>query len=436
MLTTPFLTDLDPRRAVKGSRDPLGMQAIWVHFGRQVVGNLTTVSTSVRDFTITSLGYHLIERAVEQGCRDTDLPIFIRWEQLAGYARAAINGEEGFRGTDRVHRNLEAGGPVTLSAERTHQILGSQKIYGIWGLYTGPSSRSGMLGGDPLRPQPATREHADQFWWPALAKAGFAEGRRLVEVLRPQRFRLDPAGRDRPLLAAVGALIRYPIRKGERAYYRHHLLEGGPDDSTRGLQRQLVDLIEGRQLDPDTPLSPTLVVALEKEARARHGKDSELAGHLARIRTCESVLAPVGRLFAWILGQHGRELGELATTLRQQWGKEVPTVDPSATRELASAFAAATGSSEAASRWLQIAECLAAGDYRQLIDLLLTQNQWVMSSRDGSSPWVERREGKCHVRFRDERADLPDRDELRSLWRYPYFIDSLRQVAASLGEAA
>lgn len=49
MITTPFLTDLDSRAVVKGSRDPLGIQQIWTRLGRHVVGNLTTVSDSVRD---------------------------------------------------------------------------------------------------------------------------------------------------------------------------------------------------------------------------------------------------------------------------------------------------------------------------------------------------------------------------------------------------
>ncbi len=56
-LRVPFLTDLDSRGDVKGSRDPLGLQAIWTHFGRKVVGNLTTVSSSLRGFTTTLLGY-------------------------------------------------------------------------------------------------------------------------------------------------------------------------------------------------------------------------------------------------------------------------------------------------------------------------------------------------------------------------------------------
>jgi hypothetical protein len=38
ILTVPFLTDLDPQAAIKGSRDPLGLQTIWVRLGRHVVG--------------------------------------------------------------------------------------------------------------------------------------------------------------------------------------------------------------------------------------------------------------------------------------------------------------------------------------------------------------------------------------------------------------
>ena len=38
MLTVPFLTDLDPQLAVKGSRDPLGVQTVWARLGRHRKG--------------------------------------------------------------------------------------------------------------------------------------------------------------------------------------------------------------------------------------------------------------------------------------------------------------------------------------------------------------------------------------------------------------
>ncbi len=86
MLQTPFLTDLDSRAAVKGSRDPLGIQQIWTRLGRAVVGNLTTVSSSVRDFTTLLVGYYFTERLAEKLGSGSELNVFLKWEQLAAYA--------------------------------------------------------------------------------------------------------------------------------------------------------------------------------------------------------------------------------------------------------------------------------------------------------------------------------------------------------------
>ncbi|MCA9647328.1 MAG: hypothetical protein KC492_41850, partial [Myxococcales bacterium] len=56
-----FLTEIDPRAAVTGSRDPLGLQPIWSALGRELVGNLTTVTTSVRGFTTLMLGLYFVD---------------------------------------------------------------------------------------------------------------------------------------------------------------------------------------------------------------------------------------------------------------------------------------------------------------------------------------------------------------------------------------
>lgn len=434
MLTSPFLTAVDPRGAVRGSRDPLGLQGIWTHFGRHVVGNLTTVSTSVRDFTISLLGFHLVERVIESGSDESDLPIFIRWEQLAAYARASVNGEKEFRGTTRARRNLDSSSAVMLSADRAHQLLANQKTYGIWGLYTVAARASGLVSGEPTRPTLASREHGEEVWWPALARAGFPEGKLLVDILKRTKYKLEVDGKDRRALTAVGSLIGSKLRPREREFYRSHLLYGGPKDTTRGLQRQLVQLIESRKLAAAEPLSPSLLGALAKDARTRFGRESELAGHLERIRSVESVLAPSARLFAWLLVQQGATRDELTRTLMSQWGSRVSSVHVSGVREVESIMAQATDAPEAASRWCHIAELLASGDYAKVLDELLRQNQWVMNTRNGSSPWAQfDHKGKLQVRFRDERSELPKRGELAGLWRHPYFIESLRTVAGTLG---
>ena len=112
----PFLTDIDSRAAIKGSRDPLGAQAIWTLLGRHVVGGLTTNTTSVRDFVVLLLGHWFIEKLDGAGSREEALPVFIRWEQLASYARFQA-GETGFRGTTRKRRFIEEGPWITISAQ-------------------------------------------------------------------------------------------------------------------------------------------------------------------------------------------------------------------------------------------------------------------------------------------------------------------------------
>ena len=128
MSTVPFLTDVDSRAAVKGSRDPLGIQPIWTAVGRRVIGNLTTVSNSVRDFTTTLLGYYFAERVAAELGPGTELETFLKFEQLAAYVRAEKNKDFSFRGTERVRKALSDGSRVSISAERIHQILSNQKI--------------------------------------------------------------------------------------------------------------------------------------------------------------------------------------------------------------------------------------------------------------------------------------------------------------------
>jgi len=159
-LRVPFLTDLDSRGDVKGSRDPLGVQAIWTHFGRKVVGNLTTVSSSLRGFTTTLLGYQLAELAKEhRSSSESTLSVFLKVEQLAAYSRLHVKKDGDFRGIDRVKATLADGPEIVISSNPSHQILTDQKTYGLWGLYSVPARRSGLVMSD----EPALVDTAKAF---------------------------------------------------------------------------------------------------------------------------------------------------------------------------------------------------------------------------------------------------------------------------------
>jgi len=311
MIAIPFLTDLDSRATVKGSRDPLGIQSIWTRFGRHVVGNLSTVSNSVRDFTISILGYHFAEQVAEKVGPGKDLETFLKWEQLAGYARASVNNEKGFRGTERVWRNLEEG-VVTLSAETRHQILSSQKLYGLWGLYSVPSRSSGLLDGDPARLTGSAQKLVQEVYLSKLTNAGFRDAKRIVELLTSDRQRIDARGADRKLLAAVAGLIRWQFTTREREFYREHLLYGGPQDSTEGRQRQLTELLEPKSSTGDFSWSPPALRGLAKEAESCGDDWHPLAGYLRRIAAAETLLAPASVLFIYLLGCHDTSVSDLA----------------------------------------------------------------------------------------------------------------------------
>jgi len=431
VLTTPFLTDLDSRAAVKGSRDPLGIQQIWTRLGRHVVGNLTTVSNSVRDFTTLLLGYYFAASLADELGPGVELAVFLKWEQLAAYARATANRDFAFRGTERVKKNLSEGSRVTLSADRAHQILSNQKMYGLWGLYTMPARASGLVDGDPPRLTPPALELVERVCLPLLQQGAGKEARRVREALRRPSCRIDVEGAERSMIEAVGRVLKRRLLAREREFYRNHLLFGGPQDPTEGRQQQLAELL-GSTLDQgDFAWSSAMVGDLAKSARRRGEGWHPLAHRLERIRTSETVLAPVSALFSYLLGLDGMSLDAVTERFRRAWPQGLRTVDPAAFAELRGEVAA--GDAATGDRWVGIANAVAAGNYPSLVELLVEQNKSVMALR-GGAPWLEMREGKLHVRFRDERGVLPRQDEMHAYWRFPYFLDSLRTIAAAVKE--
>lgn len=437
MLITPFLTQLDSRAAIKGSRDPLGVQAIWSRLGRRVVGNLTTVSNSVRDFTVLLLGYYFAERVADEGGTEGDLATFLKWEQLAAYARAHVNEERGFRGTERVVARL-AEDRVRLGIDSGAQILGNQKIYGLWGLYSMPAKASGLLEGDPARLTPPGREIVERVHLPILAESGFRDGRAVMDRLHGPECTLDLRARskDAAVLAAVAKIVG-TLRGPECALYREHLLHGGPGDRSRGtggVQRAFAEVLTGTLDESDWELSPESVATLAGRARELGAIGEELARRLEHIRTCELLIAPAVAFFDFALECDGQAPGDIALKVHQHWGT-VPstTLDLAATETLEQDLRTWPDDSEAGKRWIRLAHAFHGARYEDALQIVLEQNAAIMKARSAAAPWAVIREGKLHVRFRDEQpSHLPNAAELPRYWRHAYFIQSLRGVAAAL----
>jgi hypothetical protein len=432
----PFLTDIDSRAAIKGSRDPLGVQPIWTKLGRHVVGNLTTVSTSVRDFTTLLLGYYFAERVAESGGGDSDLAVFLKWEQLAAYARWEIIGDRSFRGTERTGKKLQESRKVSLGVDSASQILSNQKIYGLWGLYTVPARSSGLVGGNPTRLTDDGRRLVESVYISVLTKEGFRNADYIAKRLAETRIGLDlNRQRDGELLRAVAKVLQRRLLRAERDVFRDHLLLGGLQDRTGGAQVVLASAFETTLDDREWRLSPARVSHLAKVSRGLGDRGAYVADKLKRIRTCELLMAPSVVLYGFLLGSDGQTLAEVASSVRKQWGRAVSTVDLAATADLEAELKDAVGDADAGARWMHVARAIAGGEYEEALRLLLDQNRFVMKMRNGAAPWIELRDGKLQVRFRDDNApSLPERDALLDFWIHPYFLNSLRTIAFALRE--
>lgn len=433
MLTIPFLTDLDPQAAVKGSRDPLGVQPIWSRMGRHVVGNLTTVTTSVRGFTTLILGYYFAERVANEEGGDGDLGVFLRWEQLAAYARGDRNGDWDFLGVRRVKRTFNENERIRLGIDPTAQILSNQKTYGLWGLYTVPSRASGLIHGEPTRLTPAARDLVERVYLPIFGECGFRNADAIVARLAKAKTDIDLRGADRRLVDAVAKVLAKRLFSSERAFYEEHLLLGGPEDATSGRQAILARAFEHTLEDSGWELTPVTVRQLAKQSRGQGVLGAVVEERLERIRTAELLLAPAVRLYSFLLGSDGQAIADVAKATRRHWGSGVRTIDTDRTRFLEADLSDASGDSETSARWLRIAEALKTGEYDAALTLLMEQNSFVMNVRGGSAAWADIVDGRLRVKLKDEAVGgLPAGKDLPRFWIHPYFLGSMRAIALAV----
>jgi hypothetical protein len=401
--------------------------AIWTRLGRRVVGNLSTVTSSVRDFKTLVLGFGLLRelrRAAGPDDEINDLAAFLRWEQLAAYTRYQ-GGDQGFRGLRRVKARLSESGIVPLSVDADCQILGNQKVYGLWGLFTVPARASGLLEKEVNELTPAGEEFVERIWKPALSPIW---GKLVSWVGRDDRkFNLERQAAEIKRLRAVWR----QHTAAERPFWVHHLVDGGPSDRTQGRQSTLAALLKDTLVDEGFAFTQSSVKALAKRA-AKH--DECLAEDLLDIAACESVLAPSAAIFGYLQTLDRQPVGKPIDALRRQWPATLGTVDRPRFERLAPDLTHASGSGRIAGLWVEVAGDLAEGRWQDAVPRLLAINKMVMDSRGGAA-WVADDGGVLRVRFRDEEAYLPAAAELRNLWRFPYFLGSLRSVVAEL-EAA
>jgi len=434
----PFFTLEDPNAKVKGSRDPLGLVPIWQPFARHVVTNLTSVSTSVRGFTILLLGHYFAARLVREDTvpREEVLSVVLRMEQLGAYARHVGHGVEGdIRGIERVKRFLEEGRRrVFIQVDRRGLILSDQKVYGLWGLYSVAARRSGFLPEGQLGVTPVTREFIETHYLP-----------RLNPVLKPLLRLLADGGtldtrEGNPLFAALVETLPNSFTRAEVEFYGHHLRDGHNQPKPHGdgensgsclakeyRQGRFCRLLEDHAKLPERT-GRAEVLQLAEVARPI---DEGLSRHLYRIAHLEALLAPAGALFGYVLANKGQQPRDVARYVRELWGERVPNLDPAAFQDLLGEIQQ-IAYPEVASSMQQCHTGLACGDYESAVRAVIEWNSKVMEHRKGGAWVVFAPDGRLDVRYREMEESMPSAEDLPTLWRNGYFINALKGIVRQL----
>ena len=284
-----FFTLLDDSLRPKGSRDPLGIEMVWSQVGRQLVGNLTTVTGHLDNFVLALLGFRLAQAEPDEAPR---WPVFQRFEQLAARARK-LRGHQGILG-DRLAR-LDCRGPVPLGEGRPAAILQDAARSGLWGLYASPLAATGLCRYD-RRPFGAGADIAEQFrkalaprWSTWLDEAmskdqvSYDDLAKFARTLEKLLDAPDPRRRLSDLLLGGGAAPapwQGPLRERAAAF----VARGG----TLNMPTVFGHLAEG---------------------------DDPLANYAQRVIKLESVLVLARVLFNYMLGCHDRPLADLSRGL-------------------------------------------------------------------------------------------------------------------------
>lgn len=279
-----FLTKRDPDYAIKGSRDPLGFQVLWQEAGRRIIPNLSTVSSTIRDFQILCIAYALKS---ELDIKDNEFEFFfICVEQVMGYTRYLCRDDGNFNGVDRVRKRAD-GSYFSISILPNDQLMSSQKSYGIWGKYIRPFIDSQLT------------EHPNFN----LYRQKIGTNKAFLELAG----RINRGGPERSFRISRNDLYEYSslLEKPEgieKELLSTHLLRDKYNGEFLRIVQQKNGFTEGISLY-------ALLDTMETETQSETFK-----GALKYIRNTEKVLCPLNRIFRYLQTQSYWSIGEIANS--------------------------------------------------------------------------------------------------------------------------
>ena len=404
-----FISLLDDRARPKGSRDPLGFEMVWTFFGRKVVGNLTTITSSWRIFSVGLLGFYWCN----QLCRDTH-PLskqrvlqehFIRYEQLAAYLRH-ISGDDEVMGIKRVRRRwAEAGKTLSIGTKQQDLILSDQVSYGIWGLYSTALRETGLVKGENRE---LTEQGLDiaQRIETNLFRNGEGQGRDWYW----RYLQGDKTVKTEELKSEGKRFVKAITQVGVMDALIKALLLGSGKHHCQMALYEACRVVDAQILENES-LSG-LIAVISKHASA------DLSQVLSNIHQIERLLVTANILFDYCRRKDGERLRDVAVAIQKVYSFDYLPEGP----ELAGC--------PYASDLEKLRSCLRRNEVVDALRCLLEMNKKIMTGRGGAA-WVEEAGNeRLRVRVNAEKAKLPPPEVLQTQWHYDYFLRSYAHIAA------
>jgi hypothetical protein len=402
-----FLSLLDERAKPKGSRDPLGFELVWSHYGRKVIGNLTTITSSMDNFAVALLGFYWANQLVSMDKEESERhkfvrEVFLRYEQLTGYVRY-FGGATDIMGITRVKKRIHDDSlKITLGQSSAQQILSDQASYGLWGLYSSAARDTGLVEGNN--------------------RIVTSLGQIITQVILQQLGSV--ADELFSLLTSSKPLDREALEGMAKAFMKaiHHknvqqplleaLMSGNDPEGVQNELWQITRKIFSQKRERPENIEEFIKLVLADKPSGR------LAQYLHEITDTERVLVAVNNLFHYCRRKDGESVEELLKTLDGRYHyphlPETLPIDNFPHKEHLSSILAAFRSNE----------------MPRLIDEILQLNKVVMQQRSGA-PWVEVEPGNTlRVKVKSEKAELGSQQEIEQRWDYDYFLGSFMNIAS------
>lgn len=401
-----FLSLLDERAKPKGSRDPLGFELVWSYFGRKVVGNLTTITSSMDNFAVALLGFYWANQLVPVNRETSERheqvrKIFLRYEQLTGYVRYYGKATD-IMGITRVKKRIhDESIKISLGQSTEQQILSDQASYGLWGLYSSAARDTGLITGNDRIVTPL-----GQTITLSIIKNLGGVGDDLLSFLTSKKI-LD----KEQLEVMAKTFMKAVHHKSVQEPLLEALMSG---NDPQGVQNELWKITQNIFSD-----KTTMPQNIDEFIRRILGyKTSEhLTQYLHDIIGIERLLVAVNNIFHYCRRKDGEKLDEIIKTLKGRYHylhlPETLPEDGFPRRE----------------QLMSILTAFRNDEMSRGINEIMQLNKEVMQQRSGA-PWVEVEHGQSLlVRVKSEKAELKSQDDIEQQWDYDYFIGSFLNIA-------